>query len=625
MGALRSYHILDTEADESLDQIVRLAARLTGSPISLVSLIDADRQWFAARHGLPVAETPRDQAFCAHAILDPARPLVVPDATADPRFADNPLVTGAPDIRAYLGVPLVNRDGHALGTLCVIDRVTRAHTEEEIEVVATLARAVVANLELRRALHETREVALTDPLTGLLNRRAVTARLTEALAGGEPIGVVAVDLDHFKEVNDAEGHAAGDALLRAAAVRLRGCVRAGDVVGRLGGDEFAACLIGMQDRAVIARIAERIGAALHRPVEHGGRSLRLGATLGIAGAPADATAADLLLRAADAALMRAKREGRGGIGWASRADAERLVRAAAVVRGFDAACDAAGVVRSGAAAHLQPIVGLGGAGAAPPILAFEALARWSDPELGAVPPAELFSLLGPVRGAALGRAVRKAALGALAVLRADGLTAARLALNLSAAEVARPGIAQEVAAAVEAAGLSLAAIEVEITEEVLLDRVSDRTLDELAALRGRGARLVLDDFGTGNSGLAQLLRLPLDAVKLDKRFVQRLGIDRRAEEIVRATVSLARGLGMAVVAEGVETERQAAAVAALGCDAAQGFLFARPMPSEALRQWLLRRQAEDSGVLVPLRAHARASGGAAAAQRPGGRGWQPQA
>jgi EAL domain-containing protein (putative c-di-GMP-specific phosphodiesterase class I) len=161
-----------------------------------------------------------------------------------------------------------------------------------------------------------------------------------------------------------------------------------------------------------------------------------------------------------------------------------------------------------------------------------------------------------------------------------------VALNLSSAEVLGADALTQFEEQVERAGLSLGSVEIEITEEVLLDRVSDRTLKHLVDLRDRGARLVLDDFGTGHSGLSQLLRLPLNGLKLDKRFVQRLGVDPRAGEIVRATLSLAHGLGLDVVAEGIETEEQAATLRTLGCGVAQGFLFARPMPPDALRAWL---------------------------------------
>lgn len=207
-------------------------------------------------------------------------------------------------------------------------------------------------------------------------------------------------------------------------------------------------------------------------------------------------------------------------------------------------------------------------------------------------------MLGPERTNRLSAVVRQQALAAAAAFRAAGLLQARVALNLSASEVTSPDVVSVITDEVDRAGLSLAAIEIEITEDMLLDRISSRTLDQLAALRGRGARLVLDDFGTGNSGLAQLLRLPLDGLKLDKRFVQRLGTDKRAGEIVRASVSLAHGLGMSVVAEGVETERQAAMLTALGCDAGQGFLFARPMDAASLRTWLASEAS--SGTVVHL-------------------------
>ena len=317
LAALRSYDVLDTSSEDVFDDLVALAARLTGSPIALVALVDAERQWFKARHGLDVQETHRDHAFCAHTILDPARPLVVEDATADARFQVNPLVTGPPDIRAYLGVALVNPEGHALGTLCVIDRVPRLYDAEAVGTMRTLARAVAVNLELRRALLRAREAALTDPLTGLPNRRAAMARLADAVRSG-PVAVIAVDLDHFKEVNDGEGHAAGDALLQAAAGRLREAVRPCDLVARVGGDEFVVLLAGVSDRDVAAGVAGRISVALHRPVGHGARLLRLGATLGVAIAPDDAMEPEMVMRVADEALMRAKRGGRGSVGHASR-------------------------------------------------------------------------------------------------------------------------------------------------------------------------------------------------------------------------------------------------------------------------------------------------------------------
>ncbi len=336
LAALRSYDVLDTDADRALDQIVTLAADLTGNPIALVSLVDEARQWFKAGVGLPVRQTHRDHAFCAHAILAPAEAMVVADATQDPRLQDNPLVTGPPGLRSYLGVPLVDAEGFALGTLCVLDQVPKTPDDRAVMLIRTLAQAVVANLELHRALRRSEAAALTDEVTGLPNRRGVTAALHAALEDRRPATVIAIDLDHFKEANDSAGHAAGDAVLREVAQRLRGSVRGSDVVGRIGGDEFAVLMLGLADRAAAAEAVRRISAILHKPVAYAGMTLRLGATLGAAMVPADADGAEAGLRMADEAMVQAKRAGRGSIGWACRADAERVQRVAAIVRAFDA-------------------------------------------------------------------------------------------------------------------------------------------------------------------------------------------------------------------------------------------------------------------------------------------------
>ena len=598
LAALHSYEVLDTDSEKAFDDLVGLAARLTRSPIALVSLVDAERQWFKANYGLTVTETHRNHSFCAQAILNQDEPLVVGDATADPRFQANPLVTGAPHIRAYLGVPLVNAEGHALGSLCVIDCTPRTFDAETLETMRTLASAVMVNLELRRSTLRMRDAAMTDSLTGLPNRRLAMSALADMTAS-TPVAVIAIDLDHLKEVNDSRGHAAGDALLKVAADRLKQAVRPGDIVARLGGDEFVTLLTGVTDQDVVAAVTERISNSLNHPVQFGPGQLQLSATLGVAIVPEDVAGHEMALRVADEALLRAKKRRRGSIGRASQEDTRDLLRAAAIVRAFDA--DAAGDDPfKGAMVHLQPIVTLSNASGIPAVVGVEALARWCHPDVGDVPPDELFPAIGLNRSSHLGEGIRRQALVAFAGLKTMGLASTYVSLNLSAAEVYRADIALHITEQVERAGLSLQSLQVEITEEVLLDRVSNRTLDQLAALRGRGARLVLDDFGTGTAGLAQLLRIPLDGLKLDKQFVQRLGKDTRAEEIVRATLSLANGLGLDVVAEGVETDTQAAMLRALGCQFAQGFLFGKPMPPNRLRDWLDERVLGDTSNVIAL-------------------------
>lgn len=448
-----------------------------------------------------------------------------------------------------------------------------------------------------------------DPLTDLLNRRALVAALDRAIAAGSRLATIAIDLDHFKEANERAGHAGGDALLRAAGARLRAVVRAQDIVGRIGGDEFVVFLLGIEGEAELRSIVERLRIVLHEPVEVDGRLLPMGATLGVAVCPEDADDAETLLRLADDALVRAKQERRGTVRRASREDAEQLHVAREVRLMLDRL---AGDGRpEGLGTVFQPIVALDGRAPAP-ILGMEALARWTHPRLGPVAPDRLFAAA-PDRASAvrLGRLVRRSALAEFAALRAEASAGLRLAVNLAPAEVFDEGFADSLLVDLGATGTSPADLCLEITEEVLLERVSDRALAGLVALRARGACLALDDFGTGTSGLAQLLRLPIDVVKVDRRFVRELDREHKAREIVRATIALARSLGLRVVAEGVETAEQARILTELGCSYAQGHFFARPMDLDRLRAWLATGGHRARPSLRPPREPAPAAAGAA--------------
>ncbi len=264
LSALRSYEILDTASETAFNDIATLAARLTGTPIALISLIDAERQWFKARVGLDASEVPREQSFCSHAILG-SDPMVVDDLCADARFADNPLVCGPPNLRFYAGVPMVNTDGLALGSLCVIDRERRDMPPEQRETLAALARTAMTTLELHRAMRQVRRLAMTDALTGLANRPALLEALDRAVARlrrhEDVFALVYVDLDGFKRVNDMFGHAAGDRALREAADALRSVARREDVAARIGGDELAV-LMAACDEGEMATVTERLRQAV---------------------------------------------------------------------------------------------------------------------------------------------------------------------------------------------------------------------------------------------------------------------------------------------------------------------------------------------------------------------------
>ncbi len=311
LASVRAYDVLDTAAAAGLEDLASVAARLTGCPLALVSMMDNDLQYFRGRFGADIPETPRESAFCALALLQPGWLLVVPDAAADPRFAANPLVRGPPGIRFYAGAALLDRHGHALGTLCVIDYQPRELPADQREGLAALARAVASALELRQAAGQLREMVLTDALTGLANRPAFFGALDRAIArqrrDAEGFGLVCVDLDGFKSVNDRHGHGAGDAVLGAVARSLRACTRREDVVARIGGDEFAVLVVGGDGRDV-REVAERIRVSIRRATTASGApvSASVGAAM-FAGPPADSVAA---LVAADRLLYAAKGGGK---------------------------------------------------------------------------------------------------------------------------------------------------------------------------------------------------------------------------------------------------------------------------------------------------------------------------
>lgn len=334
---LRTYAILDTPAEQAYDDIVKLASLICDVPIALISLIDEDRQWFKAKVGLGVLQTPRGEAFCAHAIANPGEFMQVHDTALDPRFADNPLVTGDPKVRFYAGAPLVTASGVAMGTVCVIDQVPRTLEPRMVEALEALSRQVVALLELRRAdlklrllaaEQQQRQIQLeayqeqlealnlilveqntVDALTGLKNRRAFDRILSEELSragrAGSSLALIFIDVDHFKSFNDEFGHVAGDEALQQVALMLQSHARPYDHAARYGGEEFVLILPDTGMDASMA-VAERIRHAMQnldwqrRPM-----SVSIGVT-----STSTVDGSKGMVDRADRALYAAKRKGR---------------------------------------------------------------------------------------------------------------------------------------------------------------------------------------------------------------------------------------------------------------------------------------------------------------------------
>ncbi|MGV8839383.1 MAG: sensor domain-containing diguanylate cyclase [Bauldia sp.] len=307
LEALARYDILDTPPEENFDRLCRMIRRVFKVPISIISFIDGDRQWYKASEGMGVKQVPRESSFCKWTI-ESGSPLVVTNATTDPRFADNPYVTGEPGVRFYLSVPLTTKDGFHIGTVCVIDTQEHDAGPHDIELLGELAGMAMEELELRNR-------ASRDALTGCLSRHAFREEAGRVLAlslrHDLPVGLVAFDVDHFKSVNDTFGHAAGDAVLKAAAATVARTTRRSDVLGRLGGEEFAV-LFPNTDLAGAFEAAERMRNALGESVvEIGdGKTLTVTASFGVAALGSGVADVDALLARADEGLYIAKRSGR---------------------------------------------------------------------------------------------------------------------------------------------------------------------------------------------------------------------------------------------------------------------------------------------------------------------------
>jgi len=431
----------------------------------------------------------------------------------------------------------------------------------------------------RHAMEEAlRHQALYDALTDLPNRallhERVAAALGDASAAPAPLALLLLDLDRFKEVNDTFGHERGDDLLRAAADRLRGAVRRGDTVARLGGDEFAVLLPGA-DVGGATRVAADIRAALDASLHVAGQALRMGVSVGIALAPLHGADGPTLLRHAAVAMDVAKRERLDHAVYdptQNKHSPERLARVGEL---------RAAIEEGALTLHYQPQVDL----ASGRVRRVEALVRWPHPERGLIPPdqfiplAEQTGLIAPLTEWVLGEAVRQAQ----AWQRAG--VPLTVSVNLSMWNLHDRVLPDRVAGLLREHGLPAARLRLELTESALMAG-AERALDVLTRLMGLGVGLAVDDFGAGYSSLAYLKRLPVDELKIDKGFVRAMATDATDAAIVASTVDLGHALGLRVVAEGIEDQATWTVLAGMGCDVAQGYYLARPLPPDALTRWL---------------------------------------
>jgi diguanylate cyclase (GGDEF)-like protein len=503
-------------------------------------------------------------------------PLMNSDGTPLATMFWKPMLSGNQVIRSML-LPAGALFGVVTLLVLLMSLKLRRAMKREDEQIAELERA---HLELKAKEAQAHHLAYHDVLTGLPNRALFNDRADQALLRarhGEAMAILLLDLDRFKNVNDRLGHLAGDELIQQVAKRLARVISGSEVVARLGGDEFAILLQGDDFAANIEATLDRILEDLHRPYEIQGNQAHVGVSIGVARAPECGTDRTDLMRKADIALYRAKDEGRD----CYRFFTEAMDETVQLRTNLEVDLRAALASGDGLSVHYQPLVDSAGR----KVTGVEALVRWDHPERGSVPPslfvpvAEETGLIAGLGDWVMGEACKVAR-------EWPSLT---IAINLSPIQFCDEQFAERLCRIVGEAGVSPHQIELEVTEGVVLDQ-NEVVRGALRRLRGEGFRIALDDFGTGYSSLSYLRDFEVDRIKIDKSFVQSLGLTLDAGAIVTAVVTLGHAMGLQVTAEGVETADQESFLRSAGCNVLQGFLFSKAVPANELARSLERHK-----------------------------------
>jgi diguanylate cyclase (GGDEF)-like protein len=489
-----------------------------------------------------------------------------------------------------MGTPLRVHLKRALPTILVVDGILMGFAPVAVVAIHfSLATLPLLALPFAAVAYSARQAQLRedesthDALTGLANRTLFRSRVERAIERsrhtGDTVGVLALDLDNFKDFNDTLGHGEADGLLTGVAERLRAGVGPEDLVARLGSDDFGVLVVGSEDVGDLRRLAARVRSKLDEAFVIAGLRLGVSASMGIAWTSENSLDAESLLRRADVAMHLAKTQRSGVELYETASDPyspERLVLAGELREGIS---------RGELVLHYQPKLAVDTG----KVVGVEALVRWRHPERGLVPPGEFIELAErtDVIGA-LTMHVLRTALGQVAAWRRVGIDLP-VAVNLPAQLLLDRDLPSDVASLLEGFGLAPDSLVLEITEGSLIHdpHRSAQILDELSCM---GVRIAIDDFGTGYSSLAWLKRFPVDEIKVDRSFVTDLVEDESDAAIVRSTIELGRSLGMLVVAEGVETAEVLEQLAGYGCDVVQGFLISRPVPAAQLVTWLRARE-----------------------------------
>ncbi|HUA01142.1 MAG TPA: EAL domain-containing protein [Candidatus Aquilonibacter sp.] len=475
-----------------------------------------------------------------------------------------------------LAVPVTEAGQSGLGVICLLLSDGREPDDSAREVLRSASRMASVALEHGRMQDELFRRAHYDPLTDLPNRALFEDRLQQSVARASrrkgSMGVLCIDLDGFKQINDQYGHQMGDWLLREVAGRLTSCSRATDTIARVGGDEFVAVLDDVHGIESVARVSETLIQRIAEPFRCGNTVLRTTASIGAAIFPMDGASSAELQRHADLAMYRAKERGRNTYQMFSAELGERLARRREVERYLQDALDTDGFELC-----YQPIYTIDRT-----LVGLEALSRFRRSDLRHISPGE-FIVVAEQTGqiSQIGDWVMREACRQAREWQTNGLKPVPVAVNVSAIQLARPDFASRVAEILGETGLEPSWLHVEVTETAIMNDFEEGGR-QVRALAELGVRISVDDFGTGHSSLSYIHRLPIGTLKIDRSFVQQVVESHESRAVVRAIIAMAKSLELRVVAEGVETDDQLRALAAAGCEVAQGYFFARPLDRTAV-------------------------------------------
>ena len=508
-------------------------------------------------------------------------PVIVPDIFDDPHWKDYREQAARHGARACWSVPIFAGTGKLLGAFSMYCHHPREPVEREFKLIELTMRIASLAIERKQYGAYIRHIAHHDPLTGLPNRLLLEDRLRQAIAQANRrcgrVALLFIDLDHFKNINDALGHHIGDGLLQAVARRMERCLREGDSVARLGGDEFVVCISDMSQTCDAAAVAQKIQEELSRPFAIEGNSLLVGCSIGIALYPLDGTDVEELMKAADAAMYEAKNKGRTNYQFftpeLNSAAQQRLIVSKQLRQAFS---------RDELTVHYQPLVNID-TGA---IAGVEALLRWNHPDMGILSPEHFMSLLEEIGLMGdIGTWVLRTACAQNRAWQDAGLPPVRVSVNLSARQFYASNLVATVAQVLAETGLAPNWLDLEITESLILGN-SESVIEVMRQLKDMGVGVSLDDFGTGYSSLSYLRLIPVDRLKIDNSFIGAVVKDQGSTDIVRSILVLAQKFGLSVVAEGVETEIQLDYLQKQGCQEMQGHWFSPALPADRMGELL---------------------------------------